>query len=64
MEFGRIPGDHYAGYIEDDSDLEYSDCGEYRCVFVTTFTYSVTGLYVYTETYFYVAQDNLMFSLI
>uniref|UniRef100_A0A1X7TXL4 Uncharacterized protein n=1 Tax=Amphimedon queenslandica TaxID=400682 RepID=A0A1X7TXL4_AMPQE len=28
MELGRGPlkGDHFAGYLEDDSDLEYSDC--------------------------------------
>lgn len=25
MEMGRIPDDPYAGYVEDDSELEYSD---------------------------------------
>lgn len=24
MELGGVPADPYAGYIEDDSDLEYS----------------------------------------
>lgn len=28
MEFGRVSDDHYAGYVVDDSDLEYSDCSE------------------------------------
>ena len=28
MEFGRVSGDHYAGYVVEDSDLEYSDCSE------------------------------------
>ena len=28
MEFGRVFGDHYAGYVVEDSDLEYSDCSE------------------------------------
>ncbi len=26
MEFGCASSDQYAGYIEDDSDLEFSDC--------------------------------------
>ena len=26
MEFGCTPGDLHAGYIVDDSDLEFSDC--------------------------------------
>ena len=32
MEFGTaVPGDFYAGYVVDDSDLEYSGCsGEER----------------------------------
>ena len=32
MELGRGPlkGDHFAGYLEDDSDLEYSDCSAGR----------------------------------
>ena len=29
MELGRVPADLYAGYIEDDSDLEYSGAEEY-----------------------------------
>ena len=32
MELGRVSsdGDPYAGYVVDDSDLEYSDCSEER----------------------------------
>ena len=32
MELGRDPlkSDHFAGYIVDDSDLEYSDCSRER----------------------------------
>ena len=31
MEFGGVPGDVYAGYVDFDSDLEYSGCsGEDR----------------------------------
>lgn len=28
MELNRVPDDLYAGYIVEDSDLEYSDCSE------------------------------------
>ena len=28
MELGGIPFDQYAGYVEDDSELEYSECSE------------------------------------
>ncbi len=28
MELGGIPTDQYAGYVEDDSDLEYSECSD------------------------------------
>ena len=28
MELGGIPSDQYAGYIEEESDLEYSECSE------------------------------------
>ncbi len=28
MELGRVPTDQYAGYVEEDSDLEYSECSE------------------------------------
>ena len=28
MEFGRVSEDHYAGYVVEDSDLEYSECSE------------------------------------
>lgn len=28
MEFGLTPSDMYAGYLEDDSDLEFSECSD------------------------------------
>lgn len=28
MELGGTPSDQYAGYVVEDSDLEYSECSE------------------------------------
>lgn len=28
MELSSVPGDCFAGYLVEDSDLEYSDCSE------------------------------------
>lgn len=28
MEFGAAPSDLYAGYVVEDSDLEYSGCSD------------------------------------
>ncbi len=28
MELNAVPDDFYAGYVMEDSDLEYSDCND------------------------------------
>lgn len=49
MEFGYTPSDLYAGYVVDDSDLEFSDCAEEeRCGTCYTYlTYKWTWLSMY-----------------